>query len=118
MSTTKQETCASVTALTAVLTRIGDALANADLEALLAAEPLLEELTQAIAVATASPAERATLLPELRAAQIALVRAARLGNGLTLFRTASDHAQGVACAYARDGRATRRDPAATLNTRG
>jgi len=58
MSTTAQDTCLSVTRLTDTLSRLGDALAQPDLAGLLAAEPLLEDVTRALAAATAVPARR------------------------------------------------------------
>jgi hypothetical protein len=118
MSTTTQETCASVQGVTDVLTRLGDALASGDLDAMLAAEPLLAELAHVLAQSTASPADRDALLPELAAARIALVRAARLGEGITRFKHASDYAQGLASGYDRAGRTSHREAAGALKARG
>jgi hypothetical protein len=47
-ATTAQETCAILREVTDVLTRLGDALVGADLDALLAAEPLLEDLSRTL----------------------------------------------------------------------
>jgi hypothetical protein len=118
MSTTAQETCRSVRDVAAALHGVADALASADLQALLDAEPVLEDLTRALARATATPMDRAALGPELRAARLALGRAVRLGQGLALFRTASEIAQGRAVAYDRDGRTSQATQAGQLQARG
>jgi hypothetical protein len=118
MSTTAPDTCLSVRRLTDVMTRLGDALTTPDLDGLLAAEPLVEELAHALRTATATPADREALLPELVAARLALLRAARLGESLITCAAISAHAQGFTHTYARDGRANRRDPAGHLEARG
>jgi hypothetical protein len=116
-ATTAQETCAVLREVTDVLTRLGDALVGADLDALLAAEPLLEDLSRTLTEVTRSAAASAPLLPELKAARLALLRAANLGTGIYLFKAATDAAQGVV-AYDRAGRSNRPGPSSALSTRG
>ena len=118
MSTTAQDTCVSVTRITAALSRIGDALAQPDLDALVAAEPALEELTRALAQATASPADRVQLMPLLRDARLALGRAALLGDSLLHAAAATTYAAGAAHGYDRDGRANLRSATVALDARG
>jgi hypothetical protein len=112
MSTTTQETCRSVARLADALTRLGDALARPDLAGVLQTEPLLEELTRALAQASA------TLLPLLVDARLALRRAAILGESLMFAAAATSHAAGVAHGYARDGRGGHPDAAPALEARG
>ena len=104
MSTTAQDTCLSVARLTDALTRLGDTLARPDLDGLLAVEPVLEDLTRALARAVASPADRAVLLPMLRDARLALGRATLLGESLMHVAAAATYAAGVAHGYDREGR--------------
>jgi hypothetical protein len=118
MSTTTQDTCASVQSVTDVLTRLGDALASGDLDAMLATEPLLSDLSHALAHSTMAAADRHALLPELAAARLALERAARLGENLIRFKQASDYAQGLANGYDRAGRTNRAETAGALKARG
>jgi len=118
MSTTMQETCASVQSVTDALTRLGDALVSGDLDAVLAAEPLLADLASALQQATATADDRAALLPHLTAARLALLRASHLGNGLTQFKHASDCAQGLAHGYDRAGRTSQREPSGALRAKG
>ena len=118
MSTTPQDTCASVARLADVLTRLGDALARPDLDSLVAHEALLAELTTTLGDATASPGDRAALLPVLTEARLALARVQRLGDSLEMFAAASHEAQGIARGYDRDGRANRPGAAGVLDTRG
>jgi hypothetical protein len=118
MSTTAQETCLSISRLTDALTRLGDALARPDLEGVLAAEPLLEALTRALAQASATPADRAALLPLLTDARLALRRATRLGDSLCAVAEATTHAAGTAYGYARDGRGSHPGAAPALEARG
>jgi len=118
MSTTAQDTCLSVTRITEVLSRLGDALAQPDLDALLAAEPMLEDLTRALAKATATPAERALLLPLLRDARLALGRAALLGDSLLHVAAATTYAAGAAHGYDRDGRTNHPSATIALDARG
>jgi hypothetical protein len=118
MSTTMQETCASVQSVTDVLTRLGDALSSGDLDAMLAAEPHLADLAQALQQATATADDRAALLPHLTAARLALLRASLLGNSLAQFKHASDYAQGVSEGYDRAGRTSQREPSGALRARG
>ena len=113
-----QETCASVQSVTDVLTRLGDALASGDLDAMLAAEPLLADLARALQQATATADDRAALLPHLTAAKLALVRASLLGNNLTQFKCASDYAQGLAHGYDRAGKTSQRGPSGALKAKG
>jgi len=80
MSTTLQETCVSVQSVTDVLTRLGDALASGDLDGMLAAEPLLADLTHALQRASATPVDRAALLPHLTEARLALLRASAVAS--------------------------------------
>lgn len=111
--------------VTDVLTRLGDALVGADLDALLAAEPLLEDLSRTLTAVTTSscgggalaPQHRQAVLPELKAARLALLRAANLGTGIYLFKAAADAAQGVV-GYDRAGRSNRPGPSSALSTRG
>jgi hypothetical protein len=118
MSTTAQDTCVSVTRITDALSRIGDALAHPDLDGLLAAEPELEVLTRALAQATATPADRAQLLPMLRDARLALGRAALLGESLLHAAAATTYAAGAAHGYDREGRASHRSATVALDARG
>ena len=118
MSTTMQETCASVQSVTDVLTRLGDALSSGNLDAILAAEPLLADLASALNQATASRDDRAALLPHLTAAKLALLRASLLGNSLVQFKYASDYAQGLAHGYDRAGRTSQREPSGALRAKG
>jgi hypothetical protein len=118
MSTTVQETCVSVQSVTDVLTRLGDALASGDLDAILAAEPLLADLAHALQQATATADDRAALLPHLTAARLALLRASQLGQSLAQFKHASDYAQGLAHGYDRAGRTSQREPSGALRARG
>jgi hypothetical protein len=118
MSTTTQETCRSVARLADALTRLGDALARPDLAGVLQTEPLLEELTRALAQASATPEDRAALLPLLVDARLALRRAAILGESLMFAAAATSHAAGVAHGYARDGRGGHPDAAPALEARG
>ena len=103
--------------VTDVLTRLGDALVGADLDALLAAEPLLEDLSRTLTTTARRPVDRQAILPELKAARLALLRAANLGTGIYLFKAATDAAQGVV-AYDRAGRGNRPGPSSALSTRG
>jgi hypothetical protein len=125
-ATTAQETCLVLREVTDVLTRLGDALVGADLDALLAAEPLLEDLSRTLtdvtrraasASSTRGDGASAPLAVELKAARLALLRAAHLGTGVYLFKAASDAAHGVV-AYDRDGRSNRPGPSSALSTRG
>jgi hypothetical protein len=125
-ATTAQETCAVLREVTDVLTRLGDALVGADLDALLAAEPLLEDLSRTLTEVTrvggasaphVDSVDRQAILPELKAARLALLRAANLGTGIYLFKAATDAAQGVV-AYDRAGRSNRPGPSSALSTRG
>lgn len=118
MPTTSHETCRSVRQLTDVLSRLGDALARPDLSSLLAAEPLLEELSGALAGATASSHDRAELLPLLREAQLALRRTTILGESLMQAAAATGAAIGATGGYDRGGRTSRREAAGALQTRG
>ena len=118
MSTTAQDTCLSVTRLTDTLSRLGDALAQPDLAGLLAAEPLLEDVTRALSAATAVPADRAILLPLLRDARIALGRAALLGDSLLHVAAATSYAAGAAHGYDRDGRTSHPSATTALDARG
>jgi hypothetical protein len=118
MSTTMQETCASVQSVTDVLTRLGDALSSGDLEAILAAEPLLADLAHALQQSTASADDRAALVPHLTAAKLALQRASILGSSLAQFKHASDYAQGLAHGYDRAGKTSHREPTGALRATG
>lgn len=118
MSTTAQDKCLSVTRVTDALARLGDALARPDLDGILAAEPALEDLTRALALATATPADRAVLLPLLRDARLALGRAARLGDSLLHVAAATTYAAGAAHGYDRDGRTNHPNASTALDTRG
>jgi hypothetical protein len=118
MSTTLQETCVSVQSVTDVLTRLGDALAKGDLDGMLAAEPLLADLTHALQRAAVTPGDRAALLPHLTAARLALLRASALGQSLAQFKHASDYAQGLAQQYDRAGKTSQREPSGALRARG
>jgi hypothetical protein len=117
MSTTAQDTCLSVTQVTDALVALGDALARPDLPQVLATEPLLENLTRALAAASATPADRAVLLPLLDQARQALHRAALLGDSLTHVAAATTYAIGVAQGYDRDGRANHHGGLAAIDTR-
>jgi hypothetical protein len=117
MSTTAQDTCLSVIGVTDALIALGDALARPDLPQLLAAEPLLEDLTRALTAATATPADRAVLLPLLRDAQLALRRAALLGDSLAFVAAATTHAAGAVQGYDRDGKTNHRSGGAAFDTR-
>jgi len=117
MSTTAQDTCLSVARITDALTRLGDTLARPDLDGLLAAEPVLEELTRALAQATASPADRAELLPMLRNARLALGRASLLGESLLHVAAATMYAAGAAHGYDRDGRTNHPSATTALDAR-
>ena len=117
MSTTAQDTCLSVARITDALTRLGDALARPDLDGLLAAEPVLEELTRALTRATASPADRAVLLPMLRDARLALGRATLLGDSLLHVAAATTYAAGATHGYDRDGHTNHPSAVAALDAR-
>jgi hypothetical protein len=118
MSTTAQETCASLQDAATALNTLGDALVSADLDGLVAAEPQLEAVARALGSLAATPADRAALLPELRRARLALTRVQRLGAGLALFSFATAYAHGAAAGYGRDGRGLRPEPAGALDARG
>lgn len=117
MSTTAQDTCLSVARITEALTRLGDTLARPNLSGLLAAEPVLEDLTRALAQATASPSDRAVLLPLLRDARLALERATLLGESLLYVAAATTYVAGAAHGYDRDGRTNHPSAMAALDTR-
>lgn len=95
MSTTAQDTCLSVGRLTDALTALGDALARPDLDGLLSAEPLLDELSRALAAATATAADRDRLLPLLDEARLAMRRVELLGSGLLAATHATAYASGT-----------------------
>lgn len=118
MSTTIQEHCVQVERIADVLTQLGDALARPDLGAMTACEPLIEELTRALATAVATPADRDRLLPLLTEARLALRRAEHLGEGLVAFAAATFAAHGRAHAYDREGRTTAPGLAGVLDARG
>jgi hypothetical protein len=118
MSTTAQDTCLSLTRVTDALARLGDALAQPNLEGLLATEPVLEELTHALARATATPADRARLLPVLRDARLALGRAALLGDSLLHVAAVTTYAAGAAHGYDRGGRTSHPSATTALDARG
>ncbi len=82
MSTTMQETCASVQSVTDVLTRLGDALSSGDLDACWRRSRSSPISHEALQQATATADDRAALLPHLTAARLALLRASLLGNSL------------------------------------
>ncbi|HEY8536249.1 MAG TPA: hypothetical protein VIL25_07360 [Vicinamibacterales bacterium] len=98
----------AISRLAGVLTDLGDALAQADLDGVLAQQPRLEELTRQLQ-AMDGPLDRDTLAPAVLAAQLALQRARRLGDGLTQFAEAARVARGLVAPYDRDGRPA--DPA-------
>ena len=118
MSTTTQETCASLQDATQALTALGDALVRADLDGVVNVEPQLEAVARALGALSASPAERSVLLPEIRRARLALTRVQRLGAGLALFSFATAYAHGAAVGYGRDGHGVRPEPSGALNARG
>ena len=117
MSTTAQDTCVSVAAVTDALVALGDALAQPNLPQLLATEALLEDLTRALATATATAADRAELLPLLRDARLALRRAELLGESLLHVSAATTYAAGAAHEYDRDGKTNQRGHGAAFDTR-
>ena len=118
MSTTSQETCASLQDATQALTALGDALVTANLDGIVSVEPQLEAVARALGELSASAAERAALLPEIRRARLALTRVQRLGAGLALFSFATAYAHGAAVGYGRDGHGVRPEPSGALDTRG
>jgi hypothetical protein len=118
MSTTAQDTCLSVRRLTDALTALGDALARPDLDSLLSAEPLLDEVVRALNAAAASPADRLQLLPLLDEARLALRRVELLGGSLMEATQASTWAIGATQGYGRSGRSTQPAAAPALDTRG
>jgi hypothetical protein len=118
MSTTAQDTCLSVSRLADVLTALGDALARPDLDGLLAAEPLLDELSRALSRAQASPADRAALLPLLGESRLALRRAELLGEGLLTVAHASAYAAGLSRGYGREGRSARTTALTAFDAKG
>jgi hypothetical protein len=118
MSTTSQETCASLQDAARALTALGDALVTANLDGIVSVEPQLEAVARALGELSASPAERGALLPEIRRARLALTRARRLGAGLALFGSATAHAHGAAVGYGRDGHGVRPEPSGALDARG
>jgi hypothetical protein len=118
MSTTSQETCASLQDATTALTALGDALATANLDGIVSVEPQLEAVARALNELSATPAERAALLPEIRRARLALTRVQRLGAGLALFSFATAYAHGAAVGYGRDGHGVRPEPSGALDARG
>ena len=118
MSTTAQDTCLSVSRLADVLTALGDALARPDLDGLLAAEPLLDELSRALANAQATAADRAALLPLLDESRLALRRVELLGGGLLTVADASACAAGLSGNYGREGRSAQPGAATAFDARG
>jgi hypothetical protein len=118
MSTTPQETCASLQDATRALHQLGDALAAAHLDGIVDAEPQLETVARALGALAAAPADRTILLPELRRARLALTRVQRLGAGLALFSFATAYAHGAAVGYGRDGRGVQPEPSGALDARG
>lgn len=118
MSTTAQDTCLSVGRLADVLTALGDALARPDLDGLLAAEPLLDELSRTLARAQANPADRAALLPLLDESRRALRRVELLGGGLLSVAHATAYAAGGAQDYGREGRSAQPGAVTGFDVRG
>jgi hypothetical protein len=107
-----------VSRLADVLTAIGDALARPDLDGLLAAEPLLDELSRTLARAQANPADRAALLPLLDESRLALRRVELLGGGLLSVTDASACAMGLSHGYGREGRTAQSGAITAFDARG
>lgn len=102
--------------LRAALDGLGDALARADLEALLASEPAVAEALDAVAGVRPHPGDAATRR-EIERARTALLRCRRLGASLAdVARMAVDPAD--ACGYVREGGRRGGERATTIAARG
>jgi len=88
--------------LGAALTRVGDALALLDADALLAAEEALGQAVAAVVVAGAA-ADRASALDAIRHARAALMRCRRLGASFSGVARAMGRAGQVVDGYDRAG---------------
>jgi hypothetical protein len=103
-SAADDSTCLRLRALSGTLTRLGDALATGDLEALRAAEPALAAAASSLTLPTIR-SNRSDVRDAIAEARTALARCRRLGHSLETFVACSLAAQGRGADYARDGRA-------------
>jgi hypothetical protein len=99
--------------LTAALTRVGDALAAVDAEALLAAEAELNGAVVAVQAVPLAAGDREALLSAVRGAQAALLRCRRLGASWLHLARAFMRVGGADPGYDRAGVAVER-PAPSL----
>lgn len=107
----------TVNRLASVLTDLGDALAKADLDGVLAQQSHLDELARLLPDLD-GPFDRDTLPPAAMAALLALRRARQLGEGLTQFAAATRAARGLVAPYDRDGRPSDPVRAGSFDARG
>ncbi len=121
--TTPLGPAARVTALRTALQAVGDALVAPAVAPLTAAEAALAAAVAEFSprqsdIEALSPADRAALLDEARAARAALDRCRRLGASLSAVVTASLAAQGRGAGYGPRGEAPVQAPAGVLGVRG
>ncbi len=107
----------TVSRLAGVLTDLGDALARADLDGVLAQHSRLDELARLLPDLD-GPLDRDTLPPAALAALLALRRARQFGDGLTQFAAATRAARGLVAPYDRAGRPADPARAGSFDVRG
>ncbi len=113
-----ESVCSRVQRLNAALGQLGDALAAGDLDAILAAEPVLALAVASLSDVAAPASDRTALHSALLDARQALRRCERLGAGLDRFVSCSLTAQARALSYERDGGTAARPGGHALTARG
>lgn len=101
---TPQEATSIVRRLRAVLEPLGDAIATADLNALLRLEPELAAVMSSTPIPERGGKPHPALRAEIASARATLLRCRRLGAALVAFRRFGLQARGVGSEYDRVGR--------------
>ncbi len=104
MSVSRGAALTAIRDVRAALETLGNALADANLDDLLRAEPILEAAIARLSIQQVPREQRAALSTELAAMTGALTRCRVLGQALTDAVAIFAHARGDAGSYTRDGR--------------